>query len=163
MKLDYDIYSYIVQGVVNGTLKFQLVREKVIYELSDIDQINLNEKSNDSIRFKLLLCDMNNRKIFDEDNHLVFCYESLDSLKENYIKIDGKKNTLKKRQENFVLVQIPETIKVPLDEKTSRLSTIEQGKWIDITDVNNLKFYTDKRFKLLFEVVDDNLKSLKRM
>ena len=163
MELDYDIYSYLARGIGNGTLELQLVREKVTYEIIDIDTINLNDKNNDSIRYKLKLLDENGKQILNEDGNPIIYYETAESLKKNYIKIAGKKNNLKKIQECIIAVNVPKDIKVPLDKLTSKLYTIEKGKWIDITNLEELKFYSDKKFNILFDRIEEESKKMKRV
>ena len=56
----------------------------------------------------------------------------------------------------------PNNIKVPIDKSTKKLSILEAGKWIDITNVDNLKIYSENRFNQIFEFIDKDAKIIKR-
>lgn len=164
MELDYDIYSYLARGIGNGTLVPLIAHEKVSYEILDVDSINLNKNNNDSfIRYKLQVIDKYGKRKYNEDGKLMILYEDIESLNREYIKVIDRKNTFKKKISEFILVQVPESVKVPLNINTNKFITLEKDKWIDITNIQKLKFYSDKKVKLLFDVVDTNVKTLKRM
>ena len=125
----------------------------------------MNNKSFDSFtRYQLQLLDKNGKRIYRLDGNPVIYYETDDSLKQKYIKVIGKKNIFKKRQSDYIVFRVPKTVKLPLDKDTNKLITLEEGKWIDITDINNLKFYSDNEFNMIFEVVEEkNKKILERV
>lgn len=162
MDENYDINSYLASGLGKGFLTLKLVREKVKYEIIGIDSINFNNEKDDIFRYKLCIIGENNKKITNEKGHPIIIYENTESLRNNYMKVPNKKNVLKKKQEYSMVVQIPHTIKVPLDTNTIKLTIIEAGKWIDITNPKNLKIYSDKKFNDIFEFTDD-IKKKERM
>jgi len=151
MELDYDIYSYLSNGICRGSLDLKLAYDKVIYEIVDIDLIDLNKDKN-IIRYKLNIIGDNGKKILNDDGTILTIYEDMKSLDDNYLKLPGKKNLLKKKQKDICLVQIPKTVKLPTDKNTSKLTVFEAGKWIDVTDLDNLKMYSDKRCHEIFEI-----------
>ena len=162
MDENYDINSYLASGLGKGFLTLKLVREKVKYEIIGIDSINFNNEKDDIFRYKLCIIGENNKKITNEKGHPIIIYENTESLRNNYMKVPNKKKVLKKKQEYSMVVQIPHTIKVPLDTNTIKLTIIEAGKWIDITNPKNLKIYSDKKFNDIFEFTDD-IKKKERM
>ena len=60
------------------------------------------------------------------------------------------------------MINVPKSVKVPIDKDGTRLYTIEKGKWIDITNVDNIKFYSNERFNLMFEEEKEDSKRLRR-
>lgn len=163
MDENYDINSYLASGLGKGFLTLQLVREKVTYEIIGIDSINFNNEKDDIFRYKLCIIGENNKKLTNEKGRPIIIYENTESLRNNYIKISSKKNLFKKKQEYAMVVQIPQTIKVPLDANTVKLTIIEAGKWIDITNPKAIKIYSDKKFNDIFELNTDNIKKTKIM
>lgn len=164
MELDYDIYSYLARGIVSGTLIPINVKEKVFYEIICDYSINSNKINSDSfIRCKLQVIDKFGKKLYNEDGKPMILYEDLESLNSEYMKVLGKKNIFKKKICEFIFVQVPESVKVPLDVNTNRFITLEKDKWIDITNIQKLKFYSDKKVKVLFDVLNEDIKTLKRM
>lgn len=166
MDIDYDIYSYLTYGLFNGILDLRLAREKVTYEIIDIDLIDLNSENNPIIRYKLNIINENGKKLLDEFGKVITIFENMKSLDNDYIKLD-KKNILKKKQQNIYLVQIPKTVKIPADKDTSKMSIFDAGKWIDVTHLDNLKMYSDKRCNEMFEFIDNEYhkgkKSIKKI
>lgn len=162
MDLDYDIYSYIVSGISDGTLVPQVVKEKVFYQVDEIDSINLNDNSSDNIRYKLYLVNYNGKKVVTDDGEVVTIYESIRALSRNYDRVIGKKNIFKRKEDYFIVINVPKSVKVPIDKNGTRLYTIEKGKWIDITNVDNIKFYSNERFNLMFEEEKEDSKRLRR-
>lgn len=162
MDLDYDIYSYIVSGIGDGTLVPQVVQEKVFYQVDEIDSINLNDNNSDNIRYKLYLVDNDGKKVYNDDGEVITYYETIRSLNRNYDKVLGKKNIFKRKEEYFIVINVPKSVKVPIDKDGLRMYKIEKGKWIDITNVNNIKFYSNERFNLMFDIVDEDSKIKKR-
>ena len=164
MELDYDIYSYLARGIVNGTLIPINVKEKVFYEIICDYSINLNHTNADSfIRCKLQIIDKFGKKIYNEDGKPMILYEDIESLNREYMKVLGKRNVFKKKVSEFIFVQVPESVKVPLNINTNKFITLEKDKWIDITNIQKLKFYSDKKVKVLFDVFDEDIKTLKRV
>lgn len=161
MAEDYDIYSYLAVGLAKGDLTLVRVREKVFYEIADIDLINLNGTKND-IRYKLYVLGENLKKILNEDGSPIVLYENIESLNNDYIKVTNRKYLFKKKQDILMVLRLPQTIKVPIDKDTKKLSIIEAGKWIDITNVNNLKIYSEQRFNQMFEFIDVDAKIIRR-
>ena len=162
MDLDYDIYSYIVSGIGDGTLVPQVVQEKVFYQVDEIDSINLNDNNSDNIRYKLYLVDNDGKKVYNDDGEVITYYETIRSLNRNYDKVLGKKNIFKRKEEYFIVINVPKSVKVPIDKDGLRMYKIEKGKWIDITNVNNIKFYSNEKFNLMFDIVDEDSKIKKR-
>lgn len=162
MDLDYDIYSYIVSGIGDGSLVPQVVQEKVFYQVDEIDSINLNDNSFDNIRYKLYLVDNDGKKVYNDDGEVITYYETIRSLNRNYDKVLGKKNIFKRKEEYFIVINVPKSVKVPIDKDGLRMYKIEKGKWIDITNVNNIKFYSNERFNLMFDIADEDSKIKKR-
>ena len=162
MDLDYDIYSYIVSGISDGTLVPQVVKEKVFYQVDEIDSINLNDNSSDNIRYKLYLVNYNGKKVVTDDGEVVTIYESIRALSRNYDRVICKKNIFKRKEDYFIVINVPKSVKVPIDKDGTRLYTIEKGKWIDITNVDNIKFYSNERFNLMFEEEKEDSKRLRR-
>lgn len=163
MDIDYDIYSYLAYELCNGNLELKLASEKVTYEIVDIDLIDLNIDNNPIIRYKLNIIGENGKRLLNEDGKIINIYENMESLNNNYIKISNKKNILRKKNNDNYLIQIPKTIKLPTDKGTSKLSIFEAGKWIDITDLDNLKMYSDKRCIEMFEFKNNKNNSLKKV
>ena len=162
MDLDYDIYSYIVSGIGDGSLVPQVVQEKVFYQVDEIDSINLNDNNSDNIRYKLYLVDNDGKKVYNDDGEVITYYETIRSLNRNYDKVLGKKNIFKRKEEYFIVINVPKSVKVPIDKDGLRMYKIEKGKWIDITNVNNIKFYSNEKFNLMFDIVDEDSKIKKR-
>ncbi len=165
MELDYDIYSYLARGIAEGILILRLVKEKVTYEIIELNTINLNNtKTNNIDRYKLQVVDSNGKKVYNEDGSPMVYYEDREALLNDYvIKTYNNKKILRKRQKFLMVVQIPQNIKVPIDNNTSKLSIIEAGKWIDITNLDDLKIYSDKRINDIFEFADEDIKIIKRV
>lgn len=162
MDLDYDIYSYLAKGLGSGLLEPHIFSEKVFYEIVDYDSINLNEKKLDNlIRVKLQVIDKYGKKIYNEDGSPLFMYEDKETLNSEYVKALDRRNMLKKKASKFIFVQVPYSIKVPLNIKTNKFIKLEKNKWIDITNISKLKFYSNNKVKLLFEMIDDNVKTKK--
>lgn len=162
MDLDYDIYSYLAKGLGSGILEPQLFTEKVFYEIIDYDSIVLNKKKLDNfIRIKLQVIDKFGKKICNEDGSPFVLYEDKETLNRDYIKVLDRRNILKKKNFEYIFVQVPCSVKVPLNIKTNKFIKLEKNKWIDITNIPKLKFYSNNKVKLLFEVMDDNVKTKK--
>ncbi len=161
MAEDYDIYSYLAVGLAKGDLTLMRVREKVFYEIVDIDLINLNGTKSD-VRYKLYVLGENYRKFVNEDGSPIVFYENIESLNNDYIKVTNRKYLFKKKKNILMVLQLPKTIKVPIDKNTKKLSIIDAGKWIDITDVDNLKIYSEQKFNQMFEFIDEDAKIIRR-
>lgn len=165
MDLDYDIYSYLSNGICRGSLNLLLATEKVYYEIVDIDLIDLNVDKN-IIRYKLNIIGANGKKLLNDDGSILTIYEDMKSLDDNYLKLSGKKNLLVKKEQDVCLVRVPKTVKLPNDKCTSKLSIFEAGKWIDVTNLDNLKLYSNKRCCEMFEFVNEeqlNKNSVKKI
>lgn len=155
MKVDYDIYSYIVEGLKKGILIPQMVIDKNTYEIIGKKTIRISDNHKDNcVKYKLQLIGKNGKKVLNPDGSYNIRYEDEENLINNYVRISGKKN-FKKKINNCFMIQAPETVKVPLNVYASKLITLKKGMWIDITDVKNLKFYSDKTFGIYYEVVKD--------
>ena len=165
MDEDYDIYSYLARGIVEGNLILRLVKEKVGYELIELSSINLtNQGANNIDRYKLQVIDESGKRLFNDDNSPMICYEDRDNLLNQYsIKFINNKKVFKRKVGYFKFVQIPKTIKVPIDKDTTKLLKIDAGKWIDITNLDNLKIYSDEKFNKLFSFADEDVKIFQRV
>ena len=165
MDEDYDIYSYLARGIVEGNLILRLVKEKVLYELIELSSINLtNQGTNNIDRYKLQVIDESGKRLFNDDNSPMICYEDRDNLLTDYVvKIINNKKVFKKNIDYLKFVQFPKTIKVPIDKDTTKLLKIEAGKWIDITNLDNLKIYSDEKFHKLFSFADEDVKIFQRV
>ena len=165
MDEDYDIYSYLARGIVEGNLILRLVKEKVGYELIELSSINLtNQGANNIDRYKLQVIDESGKRLFNDDNSPMVCYEDRDNLLNQYsIKFINNKKVFKRKVGYFKFVQIPKTIKVPIDKDTTKLLKIDTGKWIDITNLDNLKIYSDEKFNKLFSFADEDVKIFQRV
>ena len=165
MDEDYDIYSYLARGIVEGNLILRLVKEKVLYELIELSSINLtNQGVNNIDRYKLQVIDESGKRLFNDDNSPMICYEDRDNLLNDYVvKIINNKKVFKKNIDYLKFVQFPKTIKVPIDKDTTKLLKIEAGKWIDITNLDNLKIYSDEKFHKLFNFADEDVKIFQRV
>lgn len=161
MDEDYDIYSYLAIELAKGNLKIKRVREKVFYEIVDIDMINLNNDKNDII-YKLHILGENYKNLMNEDGSPIVLHENIESLNKDYVKVTNRRYLFKKKQDILMVLQLPQTIKVPIDKSTKKLSILEAGKWIDITNVDNLKIYSENRFNQIFEFIDKDAKIIKR-
>lgn len=165
MDEDYDIYSYLARGIVEGNLILRLVKEKVGYELIELSSINLtNQGTNNIDRYKLQVIDESGKRLFNDDNSPMVCYEDRDNLLNQYsIKFINNKKVFKRKVAYFKFIQIPKTIKVPIDKDTTKLLKIDAGKWIDITNLDNLKIYSDEKFNKLFSFADEDVKIFQRV
>lgn len=157
MSLDYDIYSYLARGLGSGYLKLEIVREKIKYQLIKMEEIDLMGKYADNyFRCTLQILDRTGKKIFDKDNKPIVKYVDESVLEEDYEQIDNK--IYKSKKNELIVVQVPEAIKVPSNFRLNKNIFIRKGTWIDITNVDHLKFYSNKEFKLRFEVLEEDIK-----
>lgn len=154
MELDYDIYSYIAKGIGKGDLVPKVVSEKVTYEIVGFEKIDFDKSKNESCtRFKLRLISKNGKRLVEHNGKPIFKYVSDNFIKENFIPINGDYKHLKRKNNQLILIQVPQTIKVPMDVYSRKNFLIEKGRWIDITDINNLKFCSNREFNMLYEVL----------
>lgn len=156
MELDYDIYSYIAKGIGKGDLVPKVVSEKVTYEVVGLEKINFNEINDDNsycTRFKLQLISKNGRRLVEKNGNPIVKYVNDSVIKDNFEPIDGNYKRLKRKINKLILIQVPHTVKVPMDVYSSKNFLIQKGRWIDITDINNLKFCSNKEFNILYEVL----------
>ena len=155
MEVDYDIYSYIDKGIGKGDLVPKVVSEKVTYEVVGFEKIALDDVNGGTscTRFKLQLISKNGRRLVEKNGQPVIKYVNDSIIKENFVPIDGNFKRFKRKINKLILVQVPQTIKVPMDVYSSKNFLIQKGRWIDITDINNLKFCSNKEFNLLYEIL----------
>ena len=164
MEFDYDIYSYIVKGIGDGSLVPVIATYKVFYEIvSKEDRVIYDEYDEGFSLYKLQLIDKNGKKIYDLNNKPILKYVDDVALKNDFVFISSDRRKLKMKNNNLILIEVPETIKVPLDIYSNKNSLIKKGTWIDITNVLELKFYSSHEASLLFDIMVDDIKRLTKM
>ena len=100
-----------------------------------------------------LLISKNGKRLVEHNGKPIFKYVSDNFIKENFVPVDGDYKHLKRKNNQLILIQVPQTIKVPMDVYSRKNFLIEKGRWIDITDINNLKFCSNREFNMLYEVI----------
>ena len=148
-----DIYSYIARELAQGNLKQVIAREKVRYEFDHTEVIDMSEKGGKNYtEYVFRLLDDGGKPLLQEHQSV---YKSIDKeiIRTNYNYI-GDRMYQKKDQ---LFVQILDNIFVsglPSEKQTF----LSMGTWVNITNVDNLEYYSDDRFKMMYDVINDVVK-----